>query len=182
MEGISLPPLPAVTRDLIKRAGLSICGLAGQDGCAGRIAGAPVDRLCARSAHTVPGQHGSHSGWAQHSGGGRSLPGLWRDGVLVPLDYFLLFSPLLSQTHTQIHTPPPHWLCGRWSVVVEVVCRWLLIGLQGPEGPPGREGGENGKRRPPLPRFTGLISSPARLPACDEYCYSCMQKDRQPFP
>lgn len=110
MEGMTPPPLPpppTVTRDLIKRAGLSICGLAGQDGCAGRIAGAPVDRLCARSAHTVPGQHGSHSGWAQHSGGGRSLPGLWRDGVLVPLDYFLLFSPLLSQTHTQIHTPTP---------------------------------------------------------------------------
>lgn len=39
----SIPPPPAVTRELIKRAAPSISGLAEEDGCAGWVAVALVD-------------------------------------------------------------------------------------------------------------------------------------------
>lgn len=42
----SIPPPPAVTRELIKRAALSISGLAEKDGCAGWVAVALVDGMC----------------------------------------------------------------------------------------------------------------------------------------
>lgn len=41
----SIPPPPAVTRELIKRAARSISGLAEKDGCAGWVAVALVDGL-----------------------------------------------------------------------------------------------------------------------------------------
>lgn len=53
----------------------------------------------------------------------------WLDGVLVPLNYLHLLA--LSLSHTHIQTLPA---CVCWSVLEEVVCRWLLIGPQGPEG------------------------------------------------
>lgn len=60
---------PTVTRDLIKRAELSICGLAGQDGWAGRAAGAPEDSFSAPSQI-----HHHHAASPTHSRGG-SRPG-----------------------------------------------------------------------------------------------------------
>lgn len=45
---------PTVTRDLIKRAELLICGLAGYDGWAGRAAGAPEDSSSAPKSPSPP--------------------------------------------------------------------------------------------------------------------------------
>lgn len=80
---------------------------------------------------------GEHQGqvsvltWCTHGRGqGRwwLFPGL--DGVLVPLNcLYLPFLPL-SLTHTNTHALAH--VCQ--SVVEEVVCRWLLIGPQGPGG------------------------------------------------
>lgn len=159
-----LPPPPTVTRDLIKRAGLSICGLAGQDGCAGRIAGAPVDRLCARSAHTVagPGRHGSHSGWAQHSGGGRSLPGLVME-CLCPWTTSSSFPPF-SPKHTHRCTHPHPTGCvaagAWWSRLSADGC------LLGPRAQRGHQGEEAGRRASAARLCRVSLGSSCLLHAC----------------
>lgn len=59
-----------------------------------------------------------------------AIPWTQLDGVLVPLNcLYLPFLPL-SLTHTNTHALAH--VCQ--SVVEEVVCRWLLIGPQGPGG------------------------------------------------
>lgn len=73
-----------------------------------------------------PGAHGGGEGKVV------DIPWTRLDGALVPLNCLHLPFLSLSQKHTHIFQTHSAYVC--WSVVEEVVCRWLLIGPQGPGG------------------------------------------------